>query len=253
MLAKFQPTPRARLKNGGGSVEPFARAGSKAESRAHASLNGGGLPVHLQLDSATPPAQHRSHTVIHPPSDPDFPRSSDPRIPMHSFATPSEGTGSTRTNHAQVDPPVQPEPPDATQVDHVRSTPSDTSPSHLFDLPDFFTKLRPGARELLAALKEKYKLYIYTMGDERYACAMANLLDTEGHLFRNRIINRSDANLCAGQKGLEKVDTVPEMTAIVDDTVGARPLPPSTFFTCSVRVLFVLFLLGSILCAPCRP
>ena len=60
------------------------------------------------------------------------------------------------------------------------------------------------------------------MGDELYACAMASLLDSGGHLFRNRVINRADSNWEQHQKGLDKLGVVPTMAAVVDDTLGAR-------------------------------
>jgi TFIIF-interacting CTD phosphatase-like protein len=91
-------------------------------------------------------------------------------------------------------------------------------------LPDFHTKIRPGVSHFLKALAPLYRLYIYTMGDEVYACAMASLLDAEGNLFRNRVINRADANWAQQQKGLDKLGVVPSMAAVVDDTVGTSLL-----------------------------
>jgi TFIIF-interacting CTD phosphatase-like protein len=90
----------------------------------------------------------------------------------------------------------------------------------LHRLQDFHTKIRPGVSRFLRDLAPLYRLYIYTMGDEVYACAMASLLDTEGRLFRNRVINRADSNWAQQQKGLEKLGVAPTMAAVVDDTVG---------------------------------
>ena len=90
----------------------------------------------------------------------------------------------------------------------------------VYDNGDSFTKLRPGAFEMLAALQQCCELRIFTMGDSRYACAMASLLDASGALFRNRIVARDDANP-RGLKGLEKAGAMPPLTAIIDDTVGA--------------------------------
>lgn len=93
----------------------------------------------------------------------------------------------------------------------------------LHDLPDFQTKLRPGLEAFLKALAPLYRLFIYTMGDELYACAMASILDPGGHLFRNRVINRADSNWAQHQKGLDKLGVVPAMAAVVDDTLGVLP------------------------------
>ena len=97
-----------------------------------------------------------------------------------------------------------------------------------YQLRDFETKLRPGALALLARLQAKFRLYIYTMGDEVYACAMASLLDPGGDLFRNRILNRADSNWAVHQKGLHKLGVPESMAVVVDDTVGA-PLLSSVF------------------------
>eukprot|EP00892_Ulva_mutabilis_P002106 jgi/Ulvmu1/11897/UM081_0056.1 len=96
------------------------------------------------------------------------------------------------------------------------------SPPHdpyavVHDNGDSFTKLRPGAFEMLAALRDVCELRIFTMGDARYAAAMASLLDASGGLFRNRIVARDDAN--QARKGLEKAGAMPPLTMIIDDTV----------------------------------
>ena len=93
---------------------------------------------------------------------------------------------------------------------------------HLHSLRDFATKLRPGVFDFLQRLSAKFRLYIYTMGDEQYACLMASLLDPHGHLFRNRVINRADSNWSQHQKGLEKLGLGPTMALVVDDTPGAH-------------------------------
>lgn len=93
------------------------------------------------------------------------------------------------------------------------------------DNGDSYTKLRPGALEMLAALRQCCELRIFTMGDSRYACAMASLLDSSGALFRNRIVARDDANQAHGLKGLEKTGAMPPLTVVIDDTAGALPPP----------------------------
>ena len=46
-----------------------------------------------------------------------------------------------------------------------------------------FTKLRPRVHAFLRAASRLCQLYIYTMGDKRYAAEMAHLLDPSGDLF----------------------------------------------------------------------
>jgi TFIIF-interacting CTD phosphatase-like protein len=100
-------------------------------------------------------------------------------------------------------------------------SPADTYTKQLlYELKDFQTKLRPGIFDLLQKMQHIFRLYVYTMGDEAYACAMANLIDPSGSLFRNRILNREDANWVHHQKGLDKLGVPPSMAVVVDDTVG---------------------------------
>jgi NLI interacting factor-like phosphatase len=115
-------------------------------------------------------------------------------------------------------------PQDLAKLDELRSS---VAPHHksvtalLHELEAFETKLRPGVFDFLNALKDCFQLYIYTMGDEVYACSMASLLDPKGNLFRNRIINRADSDWAQHQKGLAKLGLDPSMTIVVDDTPGA--------------------------------
>lgn len=109
---------------------------------------------------------------------------------------------------------------------------SNSTPENLYakiyDNGDSYTKLRPGAFEMLEALRTRCELRIFTMGNPQYACAMASLLDSTGALFRNRIVARDDADPEWRCKGLLKAGGMPEITAVIDDTVGATHLrhPP---------------------------
>lgn len=119
-------------------------------------------------------------------------------------------------------------------------SPADTyTKKLLYELKDFQTKLRPGVFDLLQKLQHMFRLYIYTMGDEAYACAMANLIDPSGSLFRNRILNRSDANWAHHQKGLDKLGVPPSMAVVVDDTVGMS-LPLWIHFVSNVHCISYL-------------
>jgi phosphoserine phosphatase len=54
-----------------------------------------------------------------------------------------------------------------------------------------WTKLRPGARALLAAAAQRYELWIHTAATARYAAAVAEVLGA-GY-FGGRIIAQADA------------------------------------------------------------
>lgn len=54
-----------------------------------------------------------------------------------------------------------------------------------------WTKLRPGARALLAAAAQRYELWIHTAATTRYAAAVAEVLGA-GY-FGGRIIAQADA------------------------------------------------------------
>lgn len=52
-----------------------------------------------------------------------------------------------------------------------------------------WTKLRPGVREFLEDVHQRFELHIYTMGDRDYAAEMAKRLDPSRRLFAERIIS----------------------------------------------------------------
>ena len=80
-----------------------------------------------------------------------------------------------------------------------------------------FTKLRPFAHAFLRAASELCQLYIYTMGDKRYAAEMASLLDPGGTLFGGRIISNEESTN-ARVKDLDIVLGAEPAVLIVDDT-----------------------------------
>jgi RNA polymerase II C-terminal domain phosphatase-like 3/4 len=106
-----------------------------------------------------------------------------------------------------------------------------------------WTKLRPGARALLAAAAPLCEVLIYTMGDRGYAVEMARLLDPEGSLLRpGRLIAAQDCT----QSGLKDLDVVlgsAEAVLILDDTPGVWRRHAANvivaeryhYFPCSVR------------------
>lgn len=81
-----------------------------------------------------------------------------------------------------------------------------------------WTKLRPGARALLAGAAPLAEIMVYTMGDRAYAVEMARLLDPEGALLRRgRLISAPDSRT-AGSKDLDIVLGSAPGVLILDDT-----------------------------------
>lgn len=58
-----------------------------------------------------------------------------------------------------------------------------------FTLSDF----RPGTREFLENMYDKYEMHIYTMGTKAYALAVAKVLDPDQKYFKDRILSRDDS------------------------------------------------------------
>ena len=86
-----------------------------------------------------------------------------------------------------------------------------------------WTKLRPGARALLAAAAPIAEVMVYTMGDRAYAVEMARLLDPEGALLRpGRLIAAQDSRT-AGAKDLDVVLGAAPGALILDDTPSVWP------------------------------
>ena len=85
-----------------------------------------------------------------------------------------------------------------------------------------FTKLRPRVREFLSAAARLCQLYVYTMGDKRYAAEMARLLDPSGTLFSGRIISNEESTN-ARVKDLDIVLGAEPAVLIVDDTDRVWP------------------------------
>jgi RNA polymerase II C-terminal domain phosphatase-like 3/4 len=83
-----------------------------------------------------------------------------------------------------------------------------------------WTKLRPGARALLAGASPLAEIMVYTMGDRAYAVEMARLLDPGGSLLRRgRLIAAPDSRT-SGLKDLDVVLGAASAVLILDDTPG---------------------------------
>ncbi|VVB16346.1 unnamed protein product [Arabis nemorensis] len=100
----------------------------------------------------------------------------------------------------------------------------DVSSGSLFMLEfmHMMTKLRPFVHSFLKEASEMFELYIYTMGDGRYAQQMAKLLDPKREYFGDRIISRDDSTV-KDQKSLDVVLGQESSVLILDDSEHVWP------------------------------
>lgn len=57
----------------------------------------------------------------------------------------------------------------------------------------YYIKLRPKLQEFLKEVTKQYELHIYTMGTRNYAEAVANKIDPDKTIFRERILSRDES------------------------------------------------------------
>ncbi|RKP39127.1 HAD-like domain-containing protein, partial [Dimargaris cristalligena] len=66
-----------------------------------------------------------------------------------------------------------------------------------FQLPEspllYYIKLRPGLRDFLTRVSALYELHIYTMGTRAYAEKVAELIDPDHQIFKERILSRDES------------------------------------------------------------
>ncbi|RZC50372.1 hypothetical protein C5167_018798 [Papaver somniferum] len=85
------------------------------------------------------------------------------------------------------------------------------------DQIQMFTKLRPFVRDFLKQASNMFELYIYTMGEQRYAMEMARLLDPDNVYFNSRVISQGDCTK-KRQIGLDVVLGAESAVIVLDDT-----------------------------------
>lgn len=131
------------------------------------------------------------------------------------------GAANARPSFASS-PVLQVEPADLSKLREMTMTEtSRPGGPELYELTymSMWTKLRPGARALLAGAAPLAELLIYTMGGKRYAIEMARLLDPTGTLLSpgRNIISAPDSRT-AGAKDLDVVLGAAPGVLILDDT-----------------------------------
>ncbi|KAH8547760.1 TFIIF-interacting CTD phosphatase [Umbelopsis sp. PMI_123] len=81
----------------------------------------------------------------------------------------------------------------------------------------YYIKLRPKLQEFLKEVTKQYELHIYTMGTRNYAEAVANKIDPDKTIFRERILSRDESGSLT-QKNIQRLfpcDT--SMVVVMDD------------------------------------
>eukprot|EP00158_Paraphelidium_tribonemae_P008161 Partr_v1_DN28498_c3_g1_i2_m41672 putative RNA polymerase II len=119
--------------------------------------------------------------------------------------------------HATVNPRIS---TDYLDNDLVKHHPSLRDISK-FSLPDnqgfYHVKLRPHLKQFLADLTQLFELHIYTMGTRNYAKAIADIIDPDGTLFRERILSRDESGSFT-QKSIQRLFPCDDsMVMVVDD------------------------------------
>jgi RNA polymerase II subunit A-like phosphatase len=82
----------------------------------------------------------------------------------------------------------------------------------------YYVKPRPGLKEFLAEVSQRYEMHVYTMASRDYAEHVMNLIDPDRAIFGNRVLSRDENGLKEMIKALARlfpVDT--SMVAIIDD------------------------------------
>lgn len=91
----------------------------------------------------------------------------------------------------------------------------------------YYVKLRPGLRDFLHAVAQRYELHVYTMGTRSYADCICRIVDPNGHLFGARILSR-DENGSDIQKSLSRLFPIStDMVVIIDDRADVWSWSPN--------------------------
>lgn len=129
--------------------------------------------------------------------------------------------------HACVDPTVgewqaDPTSPNHEAVKQVAKFQLEDGPRNL-NSTWYYVKMRPGLKEFLEHVAEKYELHVYTMGTRAYAQQIAKIVDPKRKLFGDRIISR-DENGSMTSKSLSRIFPVDsKMVVIIDDRADVWP------------------------------
>ncbi|KAJ3123800.1 Carboxy-terminal domain (CTD) phosphatase [Nowakowskiella sp. JEL0407] len=96
---------------------------------------------------------------------------------------------------------------------------------HYFSLTEsphkrYYIKLRPGTKELISQITSLYELHIYTAGSRNYARKIAEIIDPDKSIFKERILSRDDTG-DPNVKSLTRLFPCDQsMVVVVDDNVN---------------------------------
>jgi RNA polymerase II subunit A-like phosphatase len=77
--------------------------------------------------------------------------------------------------------------------------------------------IRPGTKEFLQKVSEQFEMHIYTMGTRNYAEAIANVIDPDKSLFKERILSRDESGSFAIKSIQRLFPCDQSMVVVVDD------------------------------------
>ncbi|TPX69931.1 hypothetical protein SpCBS45565_g02023 [Spizellomyces sp. 'palustris'] len=121
---------------------------------------------------------------------------------------------------------------------------------HVFGIPHYqthYVKLRinpsqkrPGTREFLADMNKNFEMHIYTMGSRAYANKIAEIIDPDRTLFKNRILSR-DENLSRSFKSIQRLfPSDQSMVVVLDDRSDVWHWSPNLY-----KILPFTFFVGT--------
>jgi RNA polymerase II subunit A-like phosphatase len=123
--------------------------------------------------------------------------------------------------HATVDPTVADWQKDETNPNHKAV--KDVQVFQLMDegpgsrVCSYYIKMRPGLKDFLEDISQKYELHVYTMGTRSYAQNVCKIVDPDEKIFGDRILSR-DENGNLLKKNLRRLFPIDsKMVAIIDD------------------------------------
>jgi RNA polymerase II subunit A-like phosphatase len=131
--------------------------------------------------------------------------------------------------HACIEPTVgewqrDPSSPNYEAVKNVRSFQlNDDGPRGVASGCNYYIKMRPGLKEFLANIAEKYELHVYTMGTRAYAINIAKIVDPDKKLFGDRIISRDENGNMTAKSLARLFPENTKMVVIIDDRADVWP------------------------------
>ncbi|GJE86193.1 RNA polymerase II subunit A C-terminal domain phosphatase [Phanerochaete sordida] len=91
----------------------------------------------------------------------------------------------------------------------------------------YYIKPRPGWKEFLEDMAEKYEMHVYTMGTRAYAEEVCAAIDPDGKIFGGRLLSRDESGSLT-QKSLQRLFPCDQsMVVIIDDRADVWEWSPN--------------------------